>query len=1015
MKTLTCLLLLLPAVLQAQFNFSTNGGSITITRYTGPGGVVVVPDTTNGLPITSVGGGAFENKTSVTSVTLGTNITSIGSAAFRWCYGMTNITLGTNLVSVDEYAFWGCASVPIITIPASLTSIGAGAFDCFGLPCSLTAINVDTHNPAYCSVGGVLFNRSTNTLIQFPPGKVGSYVIPESVTAIGNGAFQYCAYVTSVTIPDSVTSIGSLAFAECSLTSVSIGTNVASVGYCGFFDCNNLTSLFIPASITSLDKFAFGPCASLTNIVVATNNPAFCSVNGVLFSKSTNTLVQFPAGLNGSYTIPNGVTNIGDGAFYVCDGLTNVTAPTSLLRIGEQGFAFCYDLTGLCLPGNAPSIGWDAFYVTPVTIYYLPSTSGWVGTTHGGRPLVPAYPRITAGPQDRTDSVASTAALGVTATGAAPLTYQWSKDGTNLQDGASILGANSASLTINNLQLSDAGNYLVVVTNAFGSVSTGAVLTVTLTSPVADFNFYTNGGSITITGYKGLGGAVIIPDSIGGLPVTSVAAYAFYSSSNLTRVTIPNNVQSISSYAFNYCHSLTNVVMGSGVTNLYSPIFSSCASLSAISVEDGNPVFASENGILFDKSLTTLVQYPMGLAGSYAISNRVTALGNGAFSSCASLTGITIPNTISSLSDNAFENCVGLTNVFIPNGITNIGNMAFSSCTNLTNVAIPNSVHSIGNSAFSGCASLTIVLIPFSVTNIGMNAFGNCERLIAINVDTNNSAYASDIGVLFNKNRTTLILCPSGKTGTYVITNLCTTIADNAFGGCSQLTQIIIPSSVNLIGNWAFSQCTNLTEISIPNGITSLGMGTFENCSSLYDVTLPSTVTSINNMAFSSCSSLTNITIPASVNNLGFSAFGQCSNLKAVYFLGNAPSGMFVFEGADDAIAYHLAGTTGWGAYFGGMSPDSPMMGGIPTALWTVSTPITLQLPGYHFGGNSNQFGFTITGSANQVVVEACTNLANPSWLPISTNTLTGGTTTFSDPNWVNYPGRFYRVCPHND
>jgi hypothetical protein len=1055
-----CLFLLLPAVVQAQFNYITNGGNIIITGYTGSGGAVVIPNMTNGYPVTSIGGNAFYMRGFITSLTIGTNVTSIGSSAFENCTGLTNITIpnsvttigddafhwcvnlafvtiGTNVTSIGAYAFYGCGSLTSVTIPSSVTSIGGEAFACIPnavwLPASLTAINVDSNNPTYCSVAGVLFNKSQTTLVQCPAGLAGSYTISNRVINIGDRAFYFCNSLTNVAIPSSVTNIGGGAFSECSsLTSITIGTNVTSIGYAAFFDCNSLTSVTIPASVTSLAEFAFGPCASLTAIDVDANNPAYCSVAGVLFNKSKTTLVQFPAGLAGSYTIPNGVTNIGDAAFYDCASLTNITAPSSITSIGgEYGFAFCYALTGLCLPGNAPSLGYDAFYATPVTIYYLPGTSGWVGTAYGGRPLVPAYPQISVAPKSRTDSVGSTATFSVTATGAAQLTYQWSKDGTNLLDTGTILGATNATVTINNLHLQDAGNYLVVVTNVFGRVSTGAVLTVTLSSPATDFNYLTNGGSITINGYKGPGGAVIIPDSISGLPVTSVAGFAFYSSSSLTRVTIPNSVTSIAAYAFYSCTSLTNVVIGSSVTNLGSPAFSSCASLSAITVDNGNPVYASEAGILFNKTLTTLIQYPMGLAGSYTISNRVTAIGNGAFSSCAGLTRVTIPSSIHNISDSAFNNCTGLTNVIIPNSVTNIGSMAFMSCsslasitipngvlslgdnafnycTGLTNISIPGSVITIGNNAFYGCSGLTGVAIPSSVTSIGNSAFGGCASLVAINVDTNNPAYSSVMGVLFNKSQTTLFLCPVGKTGTYAISNGCTSIADSAFSGCSSLTQITIPDSVTNIGIWALSGCSSLTSIRIPNNVTSIGMGMFENCMNLTSVTLPNSVTNIGNMAFSSCSSLTNISIPASVVSFGFSAFGWCTSLKAVYFLGNAPSGMNVFYGDNAAVAYYLSGTTGWGSYIGGMGPDS---GGIPTALWSPSSSPGLQLPGTRFGGHSNQFGFNITGSSNQeVVVEACTALANPVWLPIYTNTLTGGSISFSDPNWTNYPGRFYRV-----
>ncbi len=416
MKKMICLFLLLPAVVQAQFNYITNNGSIIITGYTGSGGAVVIPATTNGYPVTSIGGNAFYMRGYITSLTIGTNVTSIGSSAFENCTGLTNImipnsvttigddafhwcdslafvTIGTNVTSIGAYAFYGCGSLTSVTIPSSVTSIGVEAFACIpnaaGWPASLTAINVDTNNPDYSSVVGVLFNKSQTTLVQCPAGLAGSYTISNRVINIGDQAFYFCNSLTNVTIPNSVTNIGINAFSECSsLTSVTIGTNVTSIAYDAFFDCNSLTNVTIPASVTNIGEFAFGPCASLTAIDVDTNNPAYCSVAGVLFNKSKTTLIQFPAGLAGSYTITNSVTNIGDAAFYACASLTNITAPSSVTNIGEQCFAFCYTLTGLCLPGNAPSLGYDAFSATPVTIYYLPSTSGWVGTTYGGQPLV---------------------------------------------------------------------------------------------------------------------------------------------------------------------------------------------------------------------------------------------------------------------------------------------------------------------------------------------------------------------------------------------------------------------------------------------------------------------------------------------------------------------------------------------------------------------------------------------------------------------------------------------------
>jgi hypothetical protein len=186
--------------------------------------------------------------------------------------------------------------------------------------------------------------------------------------------------------------------------------------------------------------------------------------------------------------------------------------------------------------------------------------------------------------------------------------------------------------------------------------------------------------------------------------------------------------------------------------------------------------------------------------------------------------------------------------------------------------------------------------------------------------------------------------------------------------------------------------------VTIPDKITSIGSGTFYYCTDLTSITIPNNVTSIADNAFVDCTSLTNTTIAKSVNNIGNKAFFGCSSMNAVYFEGNAPSpGLNMFAGVSNATIYYLPGTTGWG----------PTFGGLPTALWQPMVE-----PGdTSFGLGTNGFGFTISwASVVTVVVEATTNLANPTWIPLATNTLTGGSRYFSDLQWMNYAGRFYRL-----
>ena len=463
---------------------------------------------------------------------------------------------------------------------------------------------------------------------------------------------------------------------------------------------------------------------------------------------------------------------------------------------------------------------------------------------------------------------------------------------------------------------------------------------------------YTTGPyGITITGYAGPGGSVTIPAQIPdeGVPVTSIGDGAFAE-----------------------CTNLTSVSIGWYVTSVGWAAFSQCASLTAIMVDDLNPTFSSVEGVLFNKSQTTLIQYPGGLAGAYAIPNSVTSIAGDAFFGCVNLIAVSIPSSVTDIGGQGFWGCSSLTSVNIPNSVTNLGglifydctslasvtigtnvtsipNEAFSGCKSLTSVTIPNNVTDIGMQAFSFCGSLTNVSIPNSVTNIGEQAFFYCFSLAAITADALNPDYSSADGVLFDKSQTTLIQFPEGKTGSYTIPGSVTNIGNWAFLGCNSLTNVTIPNSVTSIGGAAFNWCTNLTLISVDglNSTYSSVDGVLFNKTqttllqypagiAATSYTIPDSVTSIGKGAFESSTRLTSVTIPDGVTRIGDGAFEGCTSLVGVYFSGNAPSlGLYVFEYDNNATVYYLPGTTGWGATYGD---------GLPTALW-IEVPTILISP----------------------------------------------------------------------
>jgi len=246
------------------------------------------------------------------------------------------------------------------------------------------------------------------------------------------------------------------------------------------------------------------------------------------------------------------------------------------------------------------------------------------------------------------------------------------------------------------------------------------------------FTYAVSGGAVTITGYTGLSGVVIIPAIIDSMPVLAIGDFAFHRINYLTCVAIPDSVTSIGEGVFLYCTRLTRVTIGNSVMSIGNGTFAFCSSLTSIVVDASNTTYSSQNGVLYNKDMTTLITYPGGKSG-----------------------GFTIPSSVTSIGHNAFSFCNGLTSVTIPNSITSIGNYAFSYCTNLTSVTIPDSVTSIGYGAFMVCNSLTKAYFLGNAPSMRMvyecsewgctfiRVFDNCDKNFTICYTAGSTGFTS--------------------------------------------------------------------------------------------------------------------------------------------------------------------------------------------------------------------------------------------------------------------------------
>ena len=730
--------------------------------------------------LTSIGWSAFETCRNLTSMTIPDSVTSIGFAAFRFCSSLTSVTIPWQVTQIEEQTFRDCANLkdvyytggqarwnrieildgnePLINATIHFGPTGtAGAGDCGD---SLTW-SVDTDGTLTISGTGAMWDydvideelRTTAPWYSYSPVKL---VLNEGVTHIGSWAFYNIDFAGSLTLPESLTSIGNGAFLNCGgfTGSLVLPESLTSIGEVAFYDCSGFTgSLTLPKILASIEMETFSGCRGLVSVTIP---KSVKKISHAAFSNCSSLSKIVVEDGNTAYDSLDGVLFNKDHTILLCYPAgkkdTYYAIPKSVTEIIDHAFRGCSNLSSVTIPKGVTDIGALSFGdCSSLTNVTIPNgvTTLWWGAFMGCSSLT----SVTIPRQvTKISDQAFSDCQNLKDVYYAGTQGQW--DRIEISDGNEPLL--SAALHLNVVASGKCGE------NLTWALTDDGVLTISGTGEMADYpNFpdvpwYDDREKIMT--------AVIEPG------VTNICRFAFFGCKNLTSVTIPEGVTSIGSYAFNACN-LTSMEIPASVTAIGtlddSALGGAGRNLTGYFVDEQNTAYTSVDGILFSKDGTVLVAYPQGKNDtSYSIPESVTCIASDAFGG-SRLTSVTIPESVTSIRLGAFFGCNGLTSITIPKSVVSIGDLALADCANLSNIY----------------------------------------------ADEENTVYTSVDGILFNKEKTTLAIYPSGrKTTSYKIPGGVTSIGDYAFDGCG-LTSVTIPGSVTSIGSSAFSGCASLKDV----------------------------------------------------------------------------------------------------------------------------------------------------------------------------------------------------------
>jgi hypothetical protein len=816
--------------------------------------------------LTSIGDYVFANATSLTSITIPNSVVSIGDNAFKNTTNLKSITIPTSVNNIENTAFTGSGLTAVIfysiinlTTPkisiADNPQFFCGTTNKVNISIQLTTFTLTngTTTPTITTIdisGKLLQSSYNNSAIFTPKNAIVSASVGSRVTIIGENAFSETSLI-SLNIPSSVTLIDSSAFTSTSsLTTITVypgNNNYSSADGVLFnkitntliqYPTGNTRNLYtIPQFVTNIESNSFQNAIYLTSITVESGNNNYSSVDGVLFNKITNTLIQYPIGNTRiSYTtMPTYVTSIVTNAFQNAINMTSITIPPSVTSIDNAAFTGS-GLTTVMFENSSNFYTYFANYIIGVNNSFFGSgivtisiQSTTFTLTDGTKKYLHIFGILTQTelPESNLTDI-QTISLGSDVTG---------------------IGPNTSALLLNLTTITIPRTVISIDSTAFQGASKLTSITVDPTNnsySSVDGVLFNNSNSLVAypPGKTTVNSSYIIQDS-----VISIGDYAFQGVEYLKTLTFApdSKLTSIGQKAFS-------------TSSLETVMLDQCSKLISI------------GGYAFESSDLTLLTIP----------NKVTSLGQYIVKNASKLTTITFAggSQLTRIGDYVFANVSNLTSINVPNTVISIGTNAFQGTTNLQSITMPASITSIDNTAFTGSG---IKNVSFENASNFDAHFASLGYIIGVN---NSFCGSGTVAISIKSTKFTLL------DGTITSVDIQGTLTPASYNNIDpfKIVSVSFGTNVTSIGDGAFSSPASiLTSITIPASVTSIGNYVFNAVSSLTTVTFApgSLLNHIGNNAFAG-SGITSITIPASVESIGEYAFNSATNLKTVTFAANS-------------------------------------------------------------------------------------------------------------------------------